>query len=66
MPAGTFRILGDAGYELHSIDGVQIDTIDGNTMRKTSGDTYSLAAVIDGNFVCHYPGGLGRGTWPTT
>lgn len=64
-PNGTFFVLGDASFELHSVDGVQIDTVDGNTMRKAASDTYTLASVFDGNFTCPYPAGIARGAWPS-
>lgn len=65
-PEGVYRIVADGCFELHTCDGVQIDDIDGNTMRKGSSDTYSLMAVVDGDFVAPNPAGLARGTWPSS
>ncbi len=65
-PEGTFRVLGDAEYELHTVDGVRIDTVDGNEMRKESGDVYTFMSIVDGNFKAQYPAGMARGTFPTT
>jgi hypothetical protein len=65
-PNGDYRIKGNAGFELHSIDGADIDTTDGNTLRKASSDTYTLSAIIDGDFQVRYPAAMGRGTFPST
>jgi hypothetical protein len=65
-PSGTFWVIGESAFELHTCDGVQLDTVDGNETRKAAGDTYTLAAVVDGNFVARKPAGLARGTVPTT
>lgn len=65
-PQGTFRILGDANFALRTISGVQIDTVDGNDLRKEAGDTYALMSVVDGNFSVQFPAALARGTIPST
>jgi hypothetical protein len=63
-PQGTFFVIGEGAFELHSISGVSIDENDGLSMRKAAGDNYTLAALIDGNFICPKPHGLARGPWP--
>lgn len=63
-PTGTYKILGEGAIEMHSIDGVQIDETDGNTMRKKAGDTYGLQAIFDGDFAGKRPYAMGVGAWP--
>lgn len=64
-PTGTFFVLGEGAIEFHSNAGISIDAADGNTFRKTAGDTYTLLALVDGNFLGKKPGAMARGTWPT-
>jgi hypothetical protein len=64
-PQGTFFVIGEGAYELHSINGVGIDENDGLSMRKAAGDNYTLAALFDGDFVSPKTHGLARGTWPS-
>jgi hypothetical protein len=64
-PTGTFFILGEGAVEFHSNAGIAIDATDGNQMRKTAGDTYTLVALTDSNFVGRHPGACARGSWPT-
>ncbi len=63
-PTGTYFIVGEGAMELHTNNGVQIDETDENQIRKTAGDTYTFAAVVDGQFTCPKPYGVARGTWP--
>ena len=65
-PTGAFFITCKNALELHSNDGIVIDSADGNEMRKAAGDTYTLMALLDANFKCPNPAGIARGTWPTT
>jgi len=64
-PQGKYFVVGDASYELHSIQGVHIDEADGLTMRKAPSDQYTMSALFDGNFIAQGPNGLARGTWPS-
>lgn len=63
-PEGVYHIVADGVFEFHSNNGIDIDDVDGNTMRKGSNDTYSLMALVDGDFVARNPAGLARGAWP--
>ncbi len=63
-PTGTYFILGEGALEFHSNKGMYIDATDGNTVRKTAGDTYTLSALIDANYANFRPGSCARGTWP--
>lgn len=65
-PQGTFFVIGEGSFELHSISGVTIDENDGLSMRKAAGDNYTLAALFDGDFVAPKPHGLARGIWPAS
>ena len=63
-PSGTYFIVGDGAFELHTNDGVVIDEADGNQIRRTAGDTYSFMGLVDGQFVAPKPYGILRGLWP--
>lgn len=65
-PTGTYFIVGDGAVEFHSNDGVNVDEADGNSIRKTAGDTYALVALCDGEFKPVNPAAIARGTWPSS
>lgn len=61
---GVFYVLGEGAVEWHSNAGISVDATDGNQLRKTAGDTYTLMALSDANAVGRHPGACARGVWP--
>lgn len=63
-PEGTFRLVADGAFELHTIQGIVVDETDGNQMRKAANDTYYFMELLDGDFTAPKPYQLATGAWP--
>lgn len=64
---GEFRFVPKgAEFELHTINGFNVDDSDGQTMVRKAGDSYVLRGLAEGNFICKSPGKLGVGSWPSS